>query len=438
MRRRALAALVAVAAVVACLAVSGTSGATFGRDFRARARAYPVEPDPGSNQTSFSFRPVAVEGGIASAPIGANARAAVVDLGFIENLTVEGEQIAPEDSFARCDTVSPNVPDEEERNVGSASLSARCTEGPAFEARSAGVAPSAVLPPAALEPFGISGGQISSRVSASASGSTVFSDTVNAVTDLTIGPLHIEEIRFHARVEAAGEPRTASAVWSVDVMAADVQGVPVVIGTDGVQVDSQKVPEPLAKQTTAAIQEGFARSGGFMDVRIVAPASSAADDGSAAEVKGGGLHIFMTSGTEVNDREYLGLTFLGGHTSVNIGEPRAAGFVLQPFTAGAPRVAGAVIDRPTVAPSAVARAGTAPAPAAAVAAPGRVEPPRVSLARATARRSLPAPSSWWMVVLVVGIALLALGATSIRGPLAPARARSAAWWNVTAERFLRG
>lgn len=433
MRVRALlAALLAVGAVAASVAFAGPTQAAFGREFRARARAFPVEPDPGQNQISFAFRPVAVEGGIASTPTGANGRAAILDLGFIEN-----QVPPPQDSFARCDTVSPNVPDDEERIAGSIRLAAHCAEGPTLSARADGVSPAAILPPEALAPLGISGGLVSSRATADGSGPTVAASAVSEVTDLGVGPLHVEEIRFRARVEANGEPGGAAAEWSVDAMAATVGGVPVIIGTNGVQVDEQAVPVPLLSQATAAVQQAFAQSGGYVDVRILEPQRSAAEDGSSAEVMGGGLHIFLASSPDPTDREFLGITLLGGHVEVDVGGQRRGPLDLSPFTSGAARVGGALSARPEL-PTA-ARAPRAASPAVqSAAAPAQPEPAKVSLATATARRSLAQPSSWWIAALVGGAALLALAAASSTGPLLPVRRRVGVWWNVTAERFLRG
>lgn len=438
--RRGAAALLAVAAVAAAVALGGPSDAAFERQFRVRVRAFPVEPDPGQNERSFGVRPVAVEGGLASAPLGANGRAAILDLGFIENQTVEGRPIVPEEGFARCDSVSPNVPDDEERTVGLTRLVARCPAGPQLDVRAEGISPGAVLPAAVLGPLGISGGTVSSRVSADASGASAKAESVSDVSDLTIGPLRVEHARFSARVEANGEAGGARAEWSVDAMAASVNGVPVVIGTDGVKVDDQVVPAPLLADATNSVQEAFAQSGGYIDVRVLAPEKRASDDGASAEVKGGGLRVFLASSPEPTDREFLGLTLLGGHVAADVGGPRTAPFDLAPFTGGAARVGGAFSARPT-APGVAARPtplGLVTARPEVAAAPAEVPAPEVSLATATAQRSLAQRSSWWAVAAVLGALLVGLVAASSAGPLLPARRRAERWWDATAERFLRG
>ncbi|MBI2169688.1 MAG: hypothetical protein HYU28_09365 [Actinobacteria bacterium] len=441
MTRRLFAAGLALAAVALSLVVAGPSHAAFEREFRARARAFPVEPDPGQNQTSFSFRAVAVEGGLASAPMGANGRAAVIDLGFIENQSVNGNPIAPEESYARCDSVSPNVPDDQERTVGPVALSATCAASPSLDVRADGVSPAAFVPASALEALGVSEGTISSHITADASGSAVIAEAVSELAGLDVGPLHIESLRFRARAATTGEAGGASVEWSVDGVDADVNGVPVTIGTGGVDVDDQQVPLPLVPQATAAVQEAFAQSGGFIDVRILEPQRSAADDGSSAEVKGGGFHIFLARSADPTDREYLGLTLLGGHVRVDAGEPRSGGFSLQPFTSGAARVGGVqVIDSAAdgfEAPLAPRRTRSSPAQDVAAPAP-EPAPARVSFATSTASRSLPQPSSWWLAALVAGLAVLALAAASTRPGLLPARRRAEGWWDATSERFFRG
>lgn len=433
MKARLAALAASVLAVTACVALVDGAGALTGREFRARARAYPVEPDPGQNERTFSVRPVSVDAGISSAPRGANGRAASFDAGFAENQPVNGRPLVPEESYARCDTVSPNVPDEQERLVGSMMLAAHCTEGPAVDIAADGGAPAAFLPPEALAPLGVEGGVLASRARAEATGSSVIAEAVTGVSDLTVGPLHIENLRFRARVEVNGRAGGARADWSVEAMAADVGGVPVIIGTDGVTVDKQKVPAPLLDEATRGVQEGFAQSG-FVDVRLVQPEQAADADGSSAGVRGGALSIFMTSSDNPADRSFLGLTLLGSSVSAHAGPAIAAPPALEPFATGGALV-GMPLDARPASPTVMGRT-TAPAPARA--APAPEAPTLVRVAGGSARRTLPTASSWWLAPLVSGLALAFLAVGSSRGPLLPARRRIEAWWHAVAEGYLRG
>lgn len=435
-------ALSAAAVVVASLALAGPSDAAIPREFSARARAFPVEPDPGQNQTSFAVRPVAAAIGLASSPMGVNGRAAIIDLGIAEaqvgseNFQDLGREFPPEESFVRCDSVSPNVPDEGERVTGTVRMSARCDDSPAGEVATEGMALASVVPAATLDALGITGGVVHSTVRGDASGSEVIVEVEASVVDLTVGALHVDEVRYRAVAASAGVPGSARAEADVDVVAATVNGVPVIVGPDGVGVGETSVAAPFLAGAARSVSEAFSGSE-FMDLRVVSPETAAAEDGSRASVDGGGLHLFLTRSGDPADREFLGLTILGGEIEVEVGGERVTGgrFDLAPFTAGATGAGLPLSARPavTLAPSASPAVAAPPS-----AASGESPPPRVDLASATARRTLEEPSSWWLLPLVLGALLGALAAASSQGPMLPVRRRLGTWWNVVAESFLRG
>lgn len=428
MKLRLTVVTLAIAAVAASLLVSPPLDAAPSRAFVARARAFPVEPDPGQNDTSFSMRPVSAEMGIANPPVSAFGRAAVFDAGLAEN-QFGNEDFPPEDSFARCDSVSPNVPDADEQQSGPFVLSAECTEAPAGTVEARGVD---------LTQFGLDGGSAWSRTRADGSGDAVWAETTSVATGVAVGPLTIDELRFNGRAEAGGVAGSAVADSSISVVGAEVAGVSVVIGPDGVMVDESVVPTPFLGEAAATVRDAFSQ-GGYLDLRLVHPDEYVADDGTSARVEGGVFEVFMQSNDDPADREFFGFTLLGGRVEVEIGDTVDDGAVgeLVPFTTGGSRVGGVTATRPILTP--VTPAGSTGAPSeTASGEPAPPPAPRVDLATASVTRAIAGPSSAWMVALVVGLAVLGLAAASSTGPLAPARRRVEAWWESLAEGFLRG
>lgn len=420
--------VLAIASVTISLVVPTPSDAAPSRAFVARARAFPVEPDPGQNDTSFSMRPVAAELGIANPPVSAFGRASVFDAGFAENQFAD-EDFPPDESFARCDTVSPNVPDTDEQQSGPFALSAECSEAPAGTVQARGVD---------LARFGLDGGSATSTTRADGSGDTVWAESTSVATGVTVGPLTVDELRFTARAEAGGDPGSTAADSSISVVGAEVAGVPVIVGSDGVVVDESAVPTPFVAEATAAVREAFAQ-GGYVDLRLVHPEEHAAPDGTSARVSGGVFEVFLQSSDDPADREFLGLTLLGGRVEVEVGDTVDDGAVgeLVPFAAGGSRVGGVMATRPSLGPAAPPTSVDAPTEVT-IPEPAAAAAPRVDLATASVTRAIAGPSSAWIVALVVGLAGLALVAISNTGPLLPARRRVEAWWEGLAEGFLRG
>lgn len=434
-----LALAAAVGAVGAVVALAGPGEAAFPRAFKVEARAFPVEPDPGRNETSFAIRPVSVQAVLANPPASAYARAAMADLSATEN-----QFPPPPESYAECDSVSTNVGRDNERRVGPVHLEAHCRDTPSGAALARGVALKQLgLSAGPFAALGLHGGLVSSRTEAAGGGNAVGGTVEAVVTDLRIGALVIKEARYFARASATGQPGGAEASGRIEVVAAEVGGIPVVVGHDGVRVAASEVPATVVPQATEAVRRALSQ-GGQAQVRVVDPETVVARDGTRAEVRGGGLEVFLASGPDPRDREFVGLTLLGGDLSVLVGEP-----VSVPRPKLAPASPSPVLGvarvpslppPPAVLPAAGAEASPTPAPVpVARPAPEAPEPgPELRLLVTRDRRSLPSRSSAWLVTLAVGAAGLALTAASSRPALRPLRLGVARWWDDTAERFLRG
>jgi hypothetical protein len=430
--------LVAAAVLVALAALTLTPGGAggavnpFGRQFLVQARAFPAELDPGQNRTGFPFRPLSQEAAVASSPLGGNGRSSVLDLGITEN-----QFPPPEEAYARCDSVSPNVPDQQERAYGTVLLAAECTDEPEPAVRTLGSAATldALVPDDVLATFGVTSGVISSQVDASTAGGLAVAESRSSISELAIGPLAIDEVRYVARVESDGSPGSATATADIDVVGADVNGIPVIVSTGGVRVDESEVPAEAVPEATAAIQQFFSW-GGYADIRVVYPEMVTSDDGSHASARGGGLAIFMTSSGDPADRYFFTLNLLGGRVALDLGaalddDPPLVNLPYSPSpVVGAPFSARPTPARPVPAPA-------APVPEPAVAPPVSAAP-EIHLAAQEARRSVAGPSSWWLAPLVAGILGLGVAGASTLAPLQPARRRVERWWDSTAERYLRG
>jgi hypothetical protein len=437
-RTRRASALVVVAMLAAtaafALAPRGAGGAVnpFGRQFLVQARAFPAEFDPGQNRTGFPFRPLSQEAAVASSPLGGNGRSSILDLGITEN-----QFPPPEEAYARCDTVSPNVPDEQGRAYGTVLLEAECTGEPEPAVHTSGSAATldALVPDDVLATFGVTSGVVASHVEASTAGGIAVAESRSSISELAVGPLAIDEVRYVARVESDGSPGSATATADIDVVGASVNGIPVIVSTDGVRVDESSVPAAAVPEATAAIQEFFSW-GGYADIRVVYPEMVTSEDGSQASARGGGLAIFMTSSSDPADRYFLTLNLLGGRVALDLGatlddDPPLVSLPYSPSpVVGAPFRARPAPSRP--APPAAAPA-TEPSAASPVS-----EPPEIHLAAQEARRSVPGPSSWWLAPLVAGVLGLGVAGASTTAPLQPARRRVERWWDSTAERYLRG
>jgi hypothetical protein len=202
-----------------------------------------------------------------------------------------------------------------------------------------------------------------------------------------------------------------------------VNGTPVVIGADGIEVDQQRVPLELVPSATAAVQSALAQ-GGYADVRIVQPVAQASADGTSASVKGGGVMLFFNRNDPAQNY-FLRLTFGGVDLAVAVGAPLGGAPVVStgvpPAATGDRDTSVLGSDRST---GSLAPASEAPAPAATSVGAR----PLLTVGRRT--YDLPEPWRGWPVLLAVGVA------AAVAGWLA--RRRLLGWWDLSADRYLRG
>jgi hypothetical protein len=370
-----------------------------------------VEPAPGLNQTSLGIRPAATRAALSNPPVSAYGRAAAYDLGTIELYTGP----PPPESVAECDTSTPNIPDTSEAAPAGMRLVARCDERPRVEATSAG---------SSYSSGGLGVASMSSRAFADGGEEIVAGEAAVTVHGVGMGPLAIDTVTMRAAARAGGVPGTAAATGRVTASGATVNGTPVVIGADGIEVDRQRVPLELVGPATAAVQEALGQ-GGYSDVRVVQPQTEARPDGTAASVEGGGVMMFFNRNDPAQNY-FIRMTFAGVDLHIDVGSPlgapatqTAAGAPASPSGSGG----GGGTGRGT--------SGAVPAPApAAVGQSTDAAPVRPLLTAGRRTYDLPEPWRGW-------IALVAIGAASmVAGWLG--RRRLLEWWSVNADRYLRG
>jgi len=400
MRRTFAAGLGALLAAILAGAAGSASGAGSGgppvtaRSFSADAEGFPIEPGFGAQQFGVPFRPAATRSSLANAPVSAYARSALVDLGPAELYTAPNFP-AP-GSFAECDTARPNVPLSATAAPAAMRLDVTCDRSPASHANADG---SGVGQP------GVKARSVSSHTAADSAGDALSAAAESALTDADVGPVHVGSARFHGEVRADGRPGGARAVGSISISDATVNGVPVVFGPDGVQVDQTRVPLEL--------------------VQAAADAVHTSADGTRATVSGGGLRFFGSSNDPQNNY-FLTLTLVGGTTSVALGAPLAA-------PAGEP--GGAAIPEPSPSsalPSGVPVSGSIFSPATGGPAAGALATPasQPKLVATRGRYDLPGGGSAW-VWMLVGTAIGVVAAVIFRRPLT----RSL---HELADRYVRG
>jgi hypothetical protein len=397
---------VATAAVApARMAPSGGAPLT-GRAFSIRADAYPVDPAPGLNRTSIGVRPAAARVDVSNAPASAYGRAASVDAGTAELYTGP----PPPGSVAECDATAPNLPREATASPGGMTLAARCDQRPS--ARTDATA----------------SGSGTSRASAwgDGGGDALAAGAVTEVHDAVVGEIRIGSATYTASVRADGAPGGATATGRVTVTDATIGGIPVVIGADGVTVDDTRVPLELIGAAADAVRAALSQ-GRYSDVRVVQPETVTAPDGTRAEVHGGGVFFYGTN-ADPRSNYFLQLTLVGGGALVALGgdagvAPLAAA---EPVADARPPSAGAPPPVLADAPSGLISTG---APVAAPPTTPRAGD-RLTLATASARRTLARPWRGWVwVALVVALS----GAVGVL-----ARVRLARWWRLAADRYVHG
>ena len=399
----------AALALAAMLGLGGVPAraATPARAFTVSAAAFPVEPAPGLNQTSLGVRPAATRAALSNPPGTAYGRAAAYDLGTIELYTGP----PPADTVAECDTSTPNIPDTSQAAPAGMRLTATCDDRPGVEAMGAGTSYSSA---------GLGVASMSSRASADGGKDVVTAEAGVTVHGVGLGPLSIDTVTMRATAAAGGTPGSATATGRVSASGATVNGTPVVIGSDGIEVDRQRVPLDLVAPATAAVQEALGQ-GGYADVRVVQPVTEARADGTAASVRGGGVMLFFNRNDPAQNY-FVRLTFAGVDLAVDVGgplvpPPAPSGATTPPATPGSNAVLGS--------------SGSAPTPAAgAVSAPPVTTPARPLLTAGRRTYDLPEPWQGWPVLVAIGAGAL------VGGWLA--RRRLLGWWAVNADRYLRG
>ena len=400
-----------VVIAIALLLVGGVpaQAAAPARPFTVTVAAFPVEPAPGLNQTSLGARPAATRAALANPPATAYGRAAAYDLGTIELYTGP----PPPETVAECDTSTSNIDDKGEAAPGGLRLAATCDEGPRAEATASGTSSSS---------GGLSFGAVSSRAAADGSGDVVTADASVTVQGVSMGPLAIDAITMRATARAGGAPGTAAASGRVVASGATVGGTPVVIGSDGIEVDRQRVPLELVGPATAAIQEALGQ-GGYADVRVVQPATEAKADGTAASVRGGGVMLFFNRNDSAQNY-FIRLTFAGVDLAVDVGAPLVA-----PAASGG--AAAAPVPGTPTGGQVLGSTGAATAvPPAGAAVPGDVVSSRPVLTSGQRTYDLPSPWGGWPVLVAIATGAAVVGWLT--------RRRLLGWWAINADRYLRG
>jgi hypothetical protein len=405
MRRAGLVAAVGVLALVGGVPARA---ATLPRAFSVEAAAFPVEPAPGLNKTALGVRPAATRASLANPPATSYGRAAQYDLGTIELYTGPP---SPE-TVAECATGSANIPEHAAASPQDMQLEATCSARPSADVRAVG---------RSYQSTGLQTDDVASRVTADGDGDAVTATAHVDVHDIAMGPLLIAGVTTTANASANGTPGGASAAGKVVATGATVNGTPVVIGADGVEVDRQRVPLEQVTAATIAVREALGQ-GGYSDIRVVQPAVDASPDGMRASVEGGGLTVYFTNNDPAQNY-FLKVTFGGVHLDLDVGQSVGA-----PAAAPAPEpVAPAPGGGSSVLGSAggpTGAGGAGPAPGVPVARPSPV------LTSGRRAYNLPGPWRGWPVLLAIG------AAAAIAGWVA--RRQLLAWWTSNADRYLRG
>lgn len=406
-----------VAAAVALAMVGGVpaQAAAPARAFTVSAAAFPVEPAPGTNETSLGIRPASTQASLGNPPATAYGRAAAYDLGSIELYTGP----PPPDTVAECDTGSPNIPDDSTAAPGDMKLTATCGDRPVATATAAGRSYAA---------GDVSASSVASRASADGGTDTVTTEAVVTVQGILSGPLAVQTVTTQASTRANGEPGGAAAVGRVTASGATVNGTPVVIGPDGVSVDRERVPLELVGPAMTAVRDALAQ-GGYTDVRVVQPRTEASPDGTRALVRGGGVMLFFTN-NEPGRNYFLRVTFGGVALSTEIGPAVGSeGAPPGPVRSAPPAVLSEESGVPLSAPGGQSPVRFAPGTPGSPGAPAAVPAPPVLTA---GRRTYDLPEPWkgWPTLVALSAAL------AIGGWLA--RRRLLGWWALNADRYLRG
>lgn len=383
------AALVPGAPVIAGDAPDGLAGFAY----TIEAEAYPAEPAPGSQNEPVAIRPNSSRIAIVNPPIDAYARAAQSDLGLAEGF------FGPQGANAEADTTASDTPDEAVVDEGGAHLEARVTREPFAEALAEGS-------------IGEPSGSGTSHVVGEVADGRLVATAEAEVKDLLVGPLLIGQGRFDARVEVDGTLDGAVAEGRITMSETSVNGIPVVVDTDGVRADESQLPASQVDAATEQVQAFFSQ-GGYSDIRVVQPNESVSDDGRSARVSGGGVLLFFTNNDPTN-RYFLQFSLLGGSAFAELGS--AFDVVGPPLNAGEEADTGpGAAPAPAVGPGGGAPSGDAPSPVSAdPSGPGdAASPPATDLAFLGDTDTISLPRIWPFWPWVVGGAATLLLASGL-------------------------
>lgn len=376
-------------------------GGLEGRSFTVTAAAFPIDPAPGTNQTSFGVRPVSVRAQRSAPPGESYARSAVADPGTAELYTGP----PPEGSFAECDTGLENQPAEEVVEAGTVRMAVSCRDPARVTATATGAS---------------SGEQrtLHAEVLILHGRERLVATAVAEVAGLEVGPLRFGSARYVGSVSTDG--RTGEARGVIEVGQATVAGIPVRLASDGIAVDRTKVPVEMLAAATDAVHKALSATG-YLGARVVQPATEVAGDGSHVAVVGGGVELLAATNDPTNNY-YVSLTLLGGELRIDLGGVSGTESMQQvgnqPGTTRRPSESAA-----TVRDAAVVTDASVPTTAAR---PGSRE---ATVALAGSDR---APGSWpglWWLVAAAGLLPVGLLVASWRFP----KVRES-----LAERYLRG
>ncbi len=362
---------------------------------RARAGRGATELGPAHSAAGWRCR---------NAPASAYGRSAVSDNGTLELYTGP----PPPGSVAECDTTSTNLPREADVRPGSAHLTASCTPAPSATTTADG---------AFSDSSTLSSGSGSSSATGDGGSDAASGSTTADVSDFGQGPVHIGSAHYEATARSDGTPEGAAGSGLVTVNDATINGIPVIVGADGVHVDQTKVPAELVSSATSAVHDALGQ-GGYLDIRAAQPEVSIAADGSAVTVRGGGV-FFEGQSNDPTQPYFVRQTLVGGSLTVAVGSDISGGTVAET----PPPDPGVVITdggTPTGRTAVVQGGGEVAVPSAPV--------PELITQR-TVHRTSPFSLSWLWIVAV-------LAALTVAGVAFHRRAEP--WWDAIADRYVRG
>ncbi|MEX2293604.1 MAG: hypothetical protein WD691_07420 [Acidimicrobiales bacterium] len=407
----ALLILTALAVAPSQAAPSANTPVHLTRAFTVLAEAYPTQSAPGSQDIEIKVRLASTKAVANNPPVGAFAQASAADLGLAE------AYVGQQGPSAHADTATQGD-DDVVVSEGGGRMEAHVDPTP--KASSAARNSSTDGDPG-------SAGTVASSSVADGSAKRLVASARAEISDFRAGLFVLGSGRFEGTASIDGTPGGGRAAGFIRTSDATYAGIPITVGADGVQVDESKVPDLLLGPATEAIQEAFS-PGGYADVRVVQPKVEIAADGTAAQVFGGGIFIYLTN-NDPAERYFVSYTLLGGTATAELG-----GALAQPTR-----------DRDSMdSPSMIAPTSrgnfSRPAPAVAPVGPDASGATQTELDLVMGSERVRLPGLWtgwvWALVLV-GMAWTAAGALRLP-PLAPTRARLARTVDNIADRYLRG